>query len=235
MTDSVDSNGATTRALILCEKSGNMARPWAEAGHVAICVDLENDERTEHVGDGRIEYVQADIREYQPPDGQYVFGAGHPPCTDLAVSGAKHFRDKGLRALAHAIENVAVCRDILADLDCPWMVENPKSTLSTYWRSPDYRFDPFQYSGYTDRDEAYTKDTWLWTGGGFRMPLPDSDVDRDEADDRIHKMPPGEERSSKRSETPTGFARAVFLAHEDPEQYARADSGTLQASLQEVA
>lgn len=65
------------------------------------------------------------------------------------------------------------------------------------------------------------------------MPKPDSDVDRDDADDRIHTMSPGEERSEKRSETPTGFARAVYLAHE-ADGYARAGTGVEQADLTEV-
>jgi len=97
-------------------------------------------------------------------------------------------------------------------------------------RSPDYRFQPYEFDGYTGRNERYTKDTWLWTGGGFRMPRTDG-VREHQADDRIHKMPPSEDRSEKRSETPTGFARAVFLAHEQPDEYAIPGTGTEQVTL----
>jgi len=215
--------------ISLCEQSGNMVRPWARAGYECYAVDLKNDDSSEHVGDGVIHYVQADVREWEPPAGDVRIGFGFPPCTDLAVSGARWFSEKGLYALADAIELVAACEETLTEIGAPWMIENPKSTLSTHWREPDYRFDPYQYDSYTDRDEAYTKDTWLWTGGGFRMPRTDG-VARDDADDRIHKMPPSEDRSEKRSETPHGFARAVFLAHEE-DGYARAGTGTEQQTL----
>lgn len=226
-----------TKVLSLCDRSGNMVRPWADAGHDCLAVDLHQDnERVETVGYGSITYVQADVREYEPPAGEYVAAFAFPPCTDLAVSGARWLSEKGLSALAEAIEIVAACKRIVEALDCPWMIEHPVSTLSTHWREPDYRFDPFEFQGYTSRDESYTKKTCLWTGGGFQMPRPDPDgLERQDADDRIHKMPPGEERAEKRSETPTGFARAVLLAHDCPEEFARADSGTVQTDLQEVS
>lgn len=213
----------------LCSRSGNMVRPWADAGYECYAVDLKNGERTEAVGGGSIHYVQADVREWEPPDAPVRIGFSFPPCTDLAVSGARWFRDKGLYALADAIEKVAACHDLLTTFDAPWMIENPVSTLSTYWREPDYRFDPYQFDGYTDRDERYTKETWLWTGGGFRMPKADG-VSEDDADDRIHAMPPSDDRAERRSETPTGFARAVYLAHEK-DGYAVPRSGQVQASV----
>ena len=213
----------------LCDHSANMVRPWAEAGYECYAVDLKNDDTTEQLGDGVIHYVESDIRDWHPPTDTARIGFGFPPCTHLAISGAKHFKDKGLSALAESIELVAACRDTLADLDCPWMIENPMSTLSTYWRSPDYKFDPYEFDGYTDRNERYTKETWLWTAGGFHMPLPDG-VGRSEADDRIHKMGPSDDRSEKRAETPTGFAKAVFLSHET-DGYTRPGSGTEQMKL----
>jgi hypothetical protein len=219
--------------LALCSRSGNILRPWAEAGHECIAADLENDQRTEEIGDGSIRYVQADVRDYRPPAGDYAAAFAFPPCTDMAVSGARWMQEKGLHALAGAIETVAECHGIISALDCPWMLENPVSTLATYWRDPDWKFDPFQYDGYTDCDEAYTKETWLWTGGGFRMPVTNGP---ETGDDRIHRMPPSDDRSEVRAETPTGFARAVYLAHQNPAEYARADAdGTEQADLTEVA
>lgn len=221
------------RCLALCSASGNILVPWAEAGHECHAVDIQNDGRTESVGDGCIHYVEADVTEYEPPEGPYAFAAAFPPCTDLSVSGARWMQEKGLSALAQAIDTVAACEEIVDSLDCPWMLENPVSTLATYWRTPDWKFDPFEYDGYTDHNERYTKETWLWTGGGFRMPVTDG-VLREDADDRIHKMPPSEERSAARALTPAGFARAVYLAHTDPDQYARADAdGRKQTTLQE--
>lgn len=220
--------------LSLCDRTGNMVRPWAEAGHVCIAVDHAHEGvSVEDVGDGTIVYVEADVNDYDAPDVDYAAAFAFPPCTDLAVSGARWFQEKGLSALSEAIGNVAACQELFAGLDCPWMLENPKSTLSTHWRKPDHRFNPFEYTGYTSRDESYSKETWLWTGNGFRMPVP-LGVDESEADDRIHTMSPGEDRSEKRSETPMGFARAVFLAHQDPEKYAKQGTGQKQADLNEV-
>jgi hypothetical protein len=230
MTDGGTCKSGTSRIVVsLCDHSGNMVRPWATAGYDCYAVDLKNDDTTKQVGDGQVHYVEADVREWEPPERPVRIGFGFPPCTDLAVSGARWFQDKGLSALAEAIELVGACQETLADLGCPWMIENPKSTLSTHWRSPDYKFDPFEYDGYTGRNERYTKETWLWTGGGFKMPRTVG-VREHQADDRIHKMPPSEERSEKRSETPTGFARAVFLAHEQ-DGYAQPGTGTQQETL----
>lgn len=215
----------------LCARSGNMVRPWAGGGYECYAVDLENDGSTEQVGDGSIRYVQADVREWEPPDAPVRIGFAFPPCTDLAVSGARWFRDKGLYALADAIELVAACHDLLTGFGSPWMLENPVSTLSTYWREPDYKFDPCQFDGYTDRDEAYTKETWLWTGGGFRMPKADG-VAKEDADDRMHAMPPSDDRAERRAETPTGFARAVYLANEK-DGYAVPGSGQEQATVED--
>jgi len=225
------SNGAERIVVSLCDQSGNIVEPWAFAGgYECYAVDLKNDDSTEQTGRGVIHYVQADVREWEPPAESARIAFAFPPCTDLAVSGARWFEEKGLSALAEAIELVAACQETLDTLDCPWMLENPVSTLSTHWREPDHKFDPYQYDGYTAQNERYTKETWLWTGGGFRMPKTDG-VREHQADDRIHKMPPSDERSEKRAETPTGFARAVYLAHEQPDEYAQPGTGTEQQTL----
>jgi len=222
-----------THVLSLCDRTGNMVRPWAEAGYICIAVDVQHDGvSVENVGDGAIIYIEADVRKFQPPAADYAAGFGFPPCTDLAVSGARWFQDKGLRTLADAIDLVGATHETLAQLDAPWMIENPVSVLSTHWREPDYRFDPYEYTGYVGRDEAYTKETWLWTGDAFQMPITDG-VDAEEADDRIHSMAPSDDRSDRRAETPRGFARAVYLAHHD-ETYARDESGSQQAEITDV-
>lgn len=223
-----------THVLSLCDRTGNMVRPWARAGYIALAVDTAHDGiSVEPVGDGAIVYIEADVREYELPNVEFAAAFGFPPCTDLAVSGARWFRQKGLRTLADAIDLVGAAQETLQETDAPWMLENPASTLSTHWRDPDYRFDPYEYTTYTDRDECYSKETWLWTGNAFRMPVTDG-VDESEADDRIHKMPPSEDRSAKRAETPMGFARAVYLAHTDPEEYARDGTGQEQTTIEEL-
>jgi hypothetical protein len=195
--------------LSLFDYSGNFVQPWAEAGYDCVCVDVkhEGDQRVVGVGNSHIEYISADITDWIPPREDYAFVAAFPPCTNLAVSGARWFKDKGLDGLTEGIQNVEAAREICEWADAPWFIENPVSTLSTYWREPDFTFHPYEFDEYTDEDEAYSKKTCLWTGAGFVMP----DVHGvEEYDDRIHRMPPSEDRSEKRSETPRGFSNAVY-------------------------
>lgn len=94
----------------------------------------------------------------------------------------------------------------------PYMIENPVSTISTYWRQSDHKFSPEHYTAFELTDN-YTKETHLWCGGGFVMPDPRMAEGLGEPDDRIHKCPPGPHRANIRSATPMGFARAVFMAN----------------------
>jgi hypothetical protein len=144
--------------LSLCDHTGNMLKPWCDGSYRCIAVDLQDppDDRYRH-----IEYVKADVRDYLPPRGEYVACFAFPPCTDLAASGARWWKDKGLGALAEAIEIVEACRRICEWTGSPWMIENPIGALSTHWRSPDFKFDPCDYG------DPYTKKTCLWTGGGI--------------------------------------------------------------------
>lgn len=115
--------------------------------------------------------------------------------------------------LIEALTLVNACREICEAVRCPYMIENPVSTLATYWREPDFTFDPADYGLYADDPEAdgYTKRTCLWTGGGFIMPQP-SPVKAIHGS-KMHLMSPGPERANRRSETPPGFARAVYEAN----------------------
>ena len=206
--------------LSLYDYTGNMVQPWAEAGYETYAVDTkhEGEEYTEQCGDGEINYVAADVTDWLPPKRAYAFVAAFPPSDCLAVSGARWFKKKGLQTLDGGIDRVVAAREIAewAEPKYGWMIENPVSTLSSYWRDPDYTFDPYEYDDYTDRDERYTKKTCLWTSDDFTMPEK-SGVSRDDADDRIHKEPPSDERKEIRSTTPMGFARAVCGANKPSE------------------
>jgi len=152
-------------ALFLFNVTDTMAQPWADAGITCWCVDLQHPkgERRE----GNIIRVGADVLRYTPPMRRYVFGFAFPPCTDLAVSGARWFAGKGLYALADAITLFARAAEVMEALDAPYGIENPVSTISSYWRKPDYSFDPCDYAGYPGGEgDTYTKKTCLWTGGG---------------------------------------------------------------------
>ncbi len=198
--------------LSLCDRTGNMVRPWIDAGYEAITVDLQEAEpqpaRHHFVSD--IRHWRYPLR-FQPPSIIFAF----PPCTHFAVSGARWFKDKGLPALIDGLTMVDACRVICEGSDAPWMLENPVGTLATYWRDPDHAFDPCDYG------DPYTKKTNLWTGNGFVMPPKVSSGDMFSEPTRveptlgsmIHVMPPSSDRGDKRSVTPMGFARAVFASN----------------------
>jgi hypothetical protein len=199
--------------LSLCDRTARMVTPWALAGFECICVDLQHDEISRHA-DLPITYVGGDVRDWLPPKADYKIVFAFPPYTHLAVSGARWFRRKGLGKLADALSVVEACRCICEWSKAPWMLENPVSSLSTYWRDPDVTFNPCDYGGYLDSPaDQYTKRTCLWYGGGFRVPAPRPVAPVEGS--RMYRMPPCENRGDLRSETPAGFAQAVFEANLD--------------------
>lgn len=209
-----ETRGGPETVVSLCDLTGNMVRPWAEAGYSCLCYDLQHSiraDRIERVGAGSITYRWGDVRSLLPAQlgtGRVVAAFAFPPCTDLAVSGARDFERKGLRRLIDALEIVEACRLLCAWDDAPWMIENPVGRLSTAWRKPDFTFDPCDYG------DPYTKKTCLWAGGGFVMPEREP-VEPVEGS-RMHLLPPSADRANLRSATPMGFARAVFRANAKP-------------------
>ena len=183
------------RILSLFDFSGYMMKPWFEAGHETIGVD------TLHFADVGKPFVPSRNWFTHRNNWDLSIAAGQicathynaelilafPPCTDLAVSGAKHFEKKRLANPQFQEEAVKVCR--LAErigntLRVPWMVENPLGVLCTKWRKPDWTFHPHQYGGmltgkdrvhpdwpdYVPAGDAYPKRTGIWCGNGFHMP-----------------------------------------------------------------
>lgn len=180
-----------------------MAKPWAKAGYLCYCVDMQHPRG--EIREGNIVRVGADMLDWLPPRADVVFAAFFPPCTDLAVSGARWFRDKGLGRVIRALQLFKRSVDLAELLGCPYLIENPVSTVSSYWRKPDHTFDPCDYG------DPYTKKTCLWTGGGFVMPK----TRRVEPTlgSKMYSLPPSPDRANLRSATPPGFAQAVFLAN----------------------
>jgi hypothetical protein len=211
--------------ISLCDLTGNMVEPWVDAGCEAVLVDPQHGETRQ---DGPVFKFAGTVQEAMPLLGRIfrtrdiaaVFG--WPPCTNLAVSGAKHFERKmtdktwkhyaGPNMFFDAVHVAWQCEIVGQLSGAPWLVENPVSRLSTFWRKPDHIFNPCDFTAYEPADN-YTKKTCLWVGGGFVMPQPSRDTSLGEPDDRIHKAPPGPDRENFRSATPMGFARAVFAAN----------------------
>jgi hypothetical protein len=199
--------------LSLCDRTGVMVEPWRAAGYDAITVDL----KAAHREQPHRTHIVADVRRWTYPNDRplpsIVFA--FPPCSHLAVSGARWFRGKGLRALIEALEIVEACRSLCEQLGAPYMIENPVSVLSSYWREPDFVFDPCDYG------DPYTKATCLWTGNGFIMPARVSANDLFERatmvepvlGSAIEGFGPSADRADLRSITPGGFSSAVFAAN----------------------
>ena len=205
------------KVVSLFDYTGEMLRPWLEAGYECHLFDIQHPKGSFRRDDGM--YTHGIDLSSSDQDCLYfddvAFLSMFPPCTHLSISGARWFKGKGLKALEESIGYFATCVEVAERLGCPYIIENPMSTISTYWREPDHTFHPCHYSGYVDGEEFYTKTTNLWVGGGFKMPPRSMHNDMFDEPDRtyIHHQSPGEERANIRSATPKGFARAVYEAN----------------------
>jgi site-specific DNA-cytosine methylase len=122
----------------------------------------------------------------------------HPPCTDLAVSGARHFPAKRADGRQEAaLEFVRALMNAPIPRKC---IENPISIISSKIRKPTQIIQPWQFG------HGETKATCLWLDG--LLPLrPTNIVEGREA--RVHRMPPGPNRWKERSRTYQGIADAM--------------------------
>lgn len=175
------------RVLVACEYSGIVRDAFRAIGHDAWSCDLLPTERPGP-------HIQGDVLE--------VIGDGwdlmiaHPPCTHLAVSGARWFKDKQKEQQA-ALDFVA----LLMDAPIPRLaIENPISVISSRIRKPDQIIQPWQFG------HGETKATCLWLKDLPKL-VPTNIVDGREA--RIHKMPPSKDRWKERSRTYEGIAKAM--------------------------
>jgi hypothetical protein len=120
----------------------------------------------------------------------------HPPCTHLAVSGARWFKYKRQEQL----DALAFVRDLMEAPIERIAIENPISVISSKIRKPDQIIQPWQFG------HGETKATCLWLKNLPRLE-PTNIVEGREA--RVHKMSPGPNRSKERSRTYQGIADAM--------------------------
>jgi len=203
----------------LCDKSGVAVKPWADAGYTCYCVDIQHSIRAEitetnqmefSFDAGNIHYVWGDVRTWSPPEhvaGNIAMLMAFPPCTHVAVSGARDFRTKGTALLRDSLEMFSACEHAARWSGAPYFIENPVGKFSDHMGKPTHTFQPWQYG------DNWTKLTCLWTGNGFVMPEPYVAERPDNVQDLIWKMPPSKDRADMRSLTPQGFANAVFTAN----------------------
>ncbi len=177
------------RVLVACEFSGTVRRAFRALGHEAWSCDLLPAE------DDSPWHIQGDALDAMR--GHWDLLIGHPPCTDLAVSGARHFAAKQADGRQErALEFVSA----LMAFPGRYCIENPISIISSRIRKPDQIIQPWQFG------HGETKATCLWLNG--LMPLrPTNIVEGREA--RVHRMPPGPNRWKERSRTFEGIAQAM--------------------------
>jgi hypothetical protein len=178
----------TLRVLVACEYSGRVRDAFRRRGHEAWSCDL-----LECEADPRWHY-QAPVEEVL--DRGWDLMIAHPPCTHLAVSGARHFHRKA-REQTEALDFVR----LLMDAPIPrWCIENPVSVISSAIRSADQVIQPWQFG------HGETKATCLWLHNLPRLKSTDVVEGREP---RIHMMPPGPNRWKERSRTFEGIAAAM--------------------------
>ena len=176
------------RILVACEYSGTVRDAFIARGHDAWSCDLLPTET-----DGP--HIQGDVRQALLAT-EWDLMIAHPPCTHLAVSGARWFKDKR-QEQAEALDFVRLLMDAPVSKIC---IENPISVISTKIRKPDQIIQPWMFG------HGETKATCLWLKG---LPLlaPTRVVEGREA--RVHRLPPSPDRWKLRSKTYQGIADAM--------------------------
>lgn len=179
------------KVIIGCEYSGEVRDAFIALGHDAMSCDLL---ATEKPGP----HYQGDI--FDVIDYPWDIGIFHPPCTDLSVSGARHFAAKWMDGRQAASVSFFM-RLQKATAHIPGTAfENPVSIMSSLWRKPDQIIQPWQFG------HGETKATCLWLKG--LPPLVPTDI-VEGREQRIHKMPPSADRWKLRSTTYSGIADAM--------------------------
>jgi len=177
------------KVLVACEYSGRVRDAFIAKGHDAISCDLLP---TDSPGT----HYQGDV--FDIINDGFDLMIAHPPCTDLAVSGARHFKEK----IADGRQQASIdffMKLASADID-RIAIENPVCIMSTKWRKPDQIIQPWMFG------HGETKATCLWLKG-LQLLKPTNIVEGREQ--RVHRMPPSKDRWKLRSTTYKGIADAM--------------------------
>ncbi len=177
------------KILVACEFSGIVRDSFIKKGHDAISCDLLPSEKKGPHYTGDIRNI---INDYW--DMMIAF----PPCTDIAVSGARWFwykKQDGRQQMA--IDFFMMLANSNIEQIC---IENPVGIMSTEWRKPDQIIHPWQFG------HGEVKKTCLWLKG---LPLLKPGKIVDGREPRIWKMPPSKNRGKLRSVFYQGIANAM--------------------------
>lgn len=178
---------AGLRVLVACEFSGVVRDAFTARGHTAVSCDIL---ATEKPG----LHIRRDVRDVL--NAEWDLMIAHPPCTHLAVSGARHFPKKQTEQ-REALDFVRT----LLDANIPRIaLENPVSVISTQIRKPDQIIQPWQFG------HGHMKTTCLWLKNLPKL-KPTQIVDGRVS--QILRESPSPERWRNRSRTYTGIAAAM--------------------------
>jgi len=179
--------------LVACEFSGIVRDAFRARGHNAWSCDLlATEAHGPHIQMDVLRLIEIETQAQRVWDLLIAF----PPCTHLAVSGARWFKDKQ-REQAQALDFVR------ALMSAPFeriAIENPISIISSRIRKPDQIIQPWQFG------HGETKATCLWLKNLPKL-TPTNIVPGRE--NRVHRMPPSEHRWRERSRTFQGIADAM--------------------------
>ena len=176
------------RVLVACEFSGIVRTAFRKLGHDAWSCDLlESEDKSTY-------HIIGDVSDLL--GGGWDLMIAHPPCTHLAVSGSRWFKDKA-KEQAEALDFVRLLLNAPIEKIA---LENPISVISSRIRKPDQIIQPWQFG------HGETKATCLWLKGLLKL-KPTDVVDGREA--KVHRMPPGPDRWMNRSRTYQGIASAM--------------------------
>ena len=186
--------------LIACEFSGIVRDAFIERGHNAVSCDLLPSESSYGP------HYQGDVRDILN-DGWDIMIA-HPPCTHLAVSGAAWFAEK--RADGRQQTGIDFFMEMINANIPKICVENPVCIMSSVYRKPDQIIQPYMFG------HPESKKTCLWLKNLSKL-TPTKDVKSDydllpkNQRERIHYLPPSEDRWKLRSLTYPGIAEAMAV------------------------
>lgn len=184
------------RVLVACEFSGIVRDAFRARGHDAWSCDLLPSEKPglHFIEDATL---VADHRRYDPARGPWDLMIAFPPCTHLAVSGARWFKEKK-KEQDDAVDFVI---RLLEDAPVPRIaLENPIGVLSTRICKPDQIIQPWMFG------HGEVKATCLWLKNLPKL-VPTNIVEGRHA--RVHREPPGPDRWKNRSRTLQGIANAM--------------------------
>lgn len=176
------------RVLVGCEFSGAVREAFRKRGHDAWSCDLLDAEDESQF------HIKGDL--LQVLNNGWDLAVFHQPCTHLAVSGARWFKDK-VNEQKEALEFVRIL------LNAPIKqiaLENPISIISSRIRKPDQIIQTYMFG------HGETKATCFWLKN-LPLLVPTNLVEGRQA--RVHRLPPSPDRWKERSRTYPGIAAAM--------------------------